>query len=253
MRCEICERTFSRISNLNLHMREQHKDEIDCLKCSFCQRTFVRSFNLKRHYRVIHKLEGKDLKRAMEDKKYTVNRQSYEEARKPVYVLSEQYENISSDEDETTFAMKTDESPRASDHAHSNDWNFLDDVSVSSLEIPSDSFVNELLENTEEDAVDEQTPETEDRLLDSSASDSEMDTDRDVTITKSSVCFVINKVTTTYPDGRTEVSRTSQIIYSEDVDPEDVDFRSVVSEIAEDVAECLRKGNVREMKRNFSV
>lgn len=113
--------------------------------------------------------------------------------------------------------------------------------------------MNELLENTEEDAVDEHTPETEDRLLDSSASNSEMDTDRDVTVTKSSVCFLINKVTTTHPDGRTEVSRTSQIIYSEDVNPEDVDFRSVVGEIAEDVTECLRKGNVREMKEDFSV
>uniref|UniRef100_A0A8W8NWS1 Uncharacterized protein n=1 Tax=Magallana gigas TaxID=29159 RepID=A0A8W8NWS1_MAGGI len=60
------------------------------------------------------------------------------------------------------------------------------------------------------------------------------------------------RLTTTYPDGRTEISRNSQIIYSEDVDPEDVDFRSVVSEIAEDVAECLRKGNVREMKGDFS-
>uniref|UniRef100_K1PJC9 Protein tramtrack, beta isoform n=1 Tax=Magallana gigas TaxID=29159 RepID=K1PJC9_MAGGI len=253
MRCEICGRTFSRISNLNLHIKEQHKDEIDCLKCSFCQRTLVRSFNLKRHYRVIHKLEGKDLKCAMEYKKFTVNYQSYEEARKPVYVLSEQYENISSDEDETIFAMKTEESLNASDHVHSNECNFLDDMSVSSLEIPSDSFVNELLENTEEDAGDEHTPETENCLLDSSASDSEMDTDRDVTVTKSSVCFLINKVTTTHPDGRTEVSRTTQIIYSEDINPEDVDFRSVVSEIAEDVAECLRKGNVREMKGDFSV
>lgn len=114
----------------------------------------------------------------MEDNKFTVNRQSYEEAHKSVYVLSEQYENISSDEDETTFAMKTEKSPRTSDHAHSNEWNFLNDVSVSSLEIPSDNFVNELLENTEEDAVVEHTPETEDGLLDSSASDSEMDTRR---------------------------------------------------------------------------
>lgn len=59
----------------DLHIKEQHKDEIDSLKCSFCQRTFVRSFNLKKHYRVIHKLDGKDLKCAMEYKKFTVNRQ----------------------------------------------------------------------------------------------------------------------------------------------------------------------------------
>lgn len=51
-------------------MKEQHEDELDCLKCSFCQRTFVCSF-----YRVTHKLEGQDLKHAMENKNYTVNRQ----------------------------------------------------------------------------------------------------------------------------------------------------------------------------------
>lgn len=56
-------------------MKEQHEDELDCLKCSFCQRTFVCSFNLKKHYRVTHKLEGQDLKRAVENKNYTVNRQ----------------------------------------------------------------------------------------------------------------------------------------------------------------------------------
>lgn len=142
-------------------MREQHKDEIGCLKYSFCQRTFVRSFNLKRHYRVIHRLGGQ------ENKKYTVNRQSYEEARKSVYVLSEQYENISSDEDENTFALKTEESLWflwASHHVHSNEWNFLDDVSIDFIEIPSDSFVNDILEDTE-DAVDIQPQEAENQWL----------------------------------------------------------------------------------------
>lgn len=38
-------------------------------------------------------------------------------------------------------------------------------MSPSSIEIPSDSFVNELLEDTEEDAVDDQPPEAEDHLM----------------------------------------------------------------------------------------
>lgn len=97
----------------------------------------------------------------MEDKKCTINRQSYKEARKPVYVLSEQYETISSEDDETSFAMQTEESPRASHHAQGNEWNFLDEVSLGSLEIPSGSSVNELLEDTEEDGVDDQPPEVE--------------------------------------------------------------------------------------------
>lgn len=86
-------------------------------------------------------------------------------------------------------------------------------------------FVNELLEDTEEDAVDDQPPEVEDHLSsDSFTQDSEMDTSRDVLVTKSSVCFVINKVTTIYPDGCAETSRNSQIVHCKDVDPEDVDF-----------------------------
>lgn len=89
--------------------------------------------------------------------------------------------------------MQTEKSPRASHHARSNEWNFLDEVSLGSLEIPSDSFVNEPLEDTEEDAVDDQPSEAEDHLIsDFTAQDSEMGTNRDVIVTKSSVCFVIN-------------------------------------------------------------
>lgn len=150
--------------------------------------------------------------------------------------------------------MQTEESPRTIHNAQSNEWNFLDEVSLGSFEILSDSFVNELLEDTEEDTVDDQPLKVKDHLSsDSSAQDGEMDTSSDVIVTKSSICFVINKVTTTYPDGRTEISRNSQIVCSEDVDPEDVVFQSVVSEIAEDVAECVRKRNVRELRGDFSV
>lgn len=50
-----------------------------------------------------------------------------------MYVLSEQYENISSDEDENTFALQTEESLWslwASHHVHSNEWNFLETQSI---------------------------------------------------------------------------------------------------------------------------
>lgn len=78
--------------------------------------------------------------------------------------------------------MQTEESPRTTHHAQSNEWIFLDEVCLDSFEIPSDSFVNELLEDTEEDAVDDQPPEVEDHLS----------CDVLVLVTKSSVCFVIN-------------------------------------------------------------
>lgn len=66
--------------------------------------------------------------------------------------------------------------------------------------------------------------------LKTSDSQSAHDNEMDPLVTKSSVCFVIDKVITIYRDERTEVSRNSQIIYSEEVDSEDVDLRSIVTD-----------------------
>lgn len=81
-------------------------------------------------------------------------------------------------------------------------------------------------------AVDDQPPEGEGRLVSvSSAHDSELDTSRDALVTTSTVCFLIDRVTTSYPDGIAE----------------DYLFRVCRSlrrglakccEIVEDVAEC---------------
>lgn len=65
-------------------MKERHKSDLQCLKCNYCQRTFVRTFNLRRHYRNVHKLDGQELEGAMVKRGSEVNRQRYEEARKPV-------------------------------------------------------------------------------------------------------------------------------------------------------------------------
>lgn len=81
------------------------------------------------------------------------------------------------DEDEIIFVMKIEKFFRIFDYVYSNEWNFLNDVLVSFFEIFLDSFVNEFLENIEEDVVVEYRLEIEDGLFDFFVSDSEMDID----------------------------------------------------------------------------
>lgn len=81
------------------------------------------------------------------------------------------------DEDEIIFVMKIEKFFRIFDYVYSNEWNFLNDVLVSFFEIFLDSFVNEFLENIEEDVVVEYILEIEDGLFDFFVSDSEMDID----------------------------------------------------------------------------
>ncbi|XP_062592270.1 uncharacterized protein LOC134253704 [Saccostrea cucullata] len=192
----------------------------------------------------------------MDRKRYSVKRQSYEEAQKPVYVLSEQYENISSDEEFTTENDR-DEQPK-----QQSELDFLEDISLDSGDIPSDDFVRDLLDaenltRPEEEDIDDEgrseTPESRveyETLSEREESDNEHN---NVTQVKSTICLILNKVTTTFPDGKIEVSRDSQILYSEDIDPENVDFNSVASEVFEEVKEHCREGKTRVIRGDFSM
>ena len=132
--------------------------------------------------------------------------------------------------------------------------------------MPSDAFVNDLLE--ENPTLDEEENTTESQLgaedkttesntdydtVSESESESDIDMNHNVIRTKSTVCLILNKVTTTYPDGKIEVSRNSQILYSEDLKPEEVDFQSVACEVLAEVNEHLHEGNYREMKGDFTL
>jgi hypothetical protein len=84
-------------------------------------------------------------------------------------------------------------------------------------------------------------------------SESDIDVNNNVVRTKSTVCLILNKVMTTYPDGKIEVSRNSEILYSEDLKPEEVDFQSVASEVLEEENDNFREGNIRVMKGDFTL
>ena len=97
MICEICGRLFVSLSNLNQHRREQHDSNLLVFNCDFCQKLFARKYNLRRHLKTVHNCEN------MNHQRRTVCRNSYMESRKPVYVHSDLYDDISSDENEEMF------------------------------------------------------------------------------------------------------------------------------------------------------
>lgn len=70
---------------------------------------------------------------------------------------------------------------------------------------------------------------------------------------RSTICLVLNKTVIRRPDGTEEEIRDSQIVYSKDLNPEDINFRDVASEILREVPKHFEDGNIRIVRGNLSV
>ncbi len=60
--CEYCGKTFTRLFNLNRHIKTAHQDvqspsipHLQKFPCKYCGQTFNRLFSLKRHIKTVHK------------------------------------------------------------------------------------------------------------------------------------------------------------------------------------------------------
>ncbi|XP_062569353.1 centrosome-associated zinc finger protein Cp190-like [Saccostrea cucullata] len=262
MLCETCGQTFSTSSNLHQHTREKHSDHINSLQCSYCQRPFLRRFNLKRHLTSVHKLNCEQLEAAMPSKRRRVELDDFFESRKPVYVHSDLYEDISSDENDETYcdAQETDVTY----------VNYLDDISFAS-ELPEidESLVEDILHNCADftsdrivEMLEDESTDTrevifidEDSQPETSACDSDRDSEhQDTDLTqRSTICLVLYKTVKRNLDGTEEISRDSHIVYSEDLNPDDVDFPNVANEILKEVPKHFEDGHVRIVKGDISV
>lgn len=47
--CDFCGMNFSRMDNLNEHIKRAHLNENDKFTCKYCGRNFDRKFNMNRH------------------------------------------------------------------------------------------------------------------------------------------------------------------------------------------------------------
>ena len=47
--CAFCEMNFSRMDNLNEHVKRAHSNGIDKFTCKYCGRKFDRKFSMNRH------------------------------------------------------------------------------------------------------------------------------------------------------------------------------------------------------------
>ncbi|XP_062586691.1 centrosome-associated zinc finger protein Cp190-like [Saccostrea cucullata] len=222
MLCETCGQTFSTSSNLHQHTKEKHSDHVNSLQCSYCQRPFLRRFNLKRHLTSVHKLNCEQLEAAMPSKRRRVER------------------------DENPGKVAEDKLPEI-------DESLVEDILHNCADFTSDRIV-EMLEDESTDTrevifIDEDSqPET-------SACDSDRDSEhRDTDLTqRSTICLVLHKTVKRNLDGTEEISRDSHIVYSEDLNPDDIDFPNVANEILKEVPKHFEDGHVRIVKGDISV
>ena len=52
--CDVCQKTFKRVENLNRHKKNIHERKTG-VQCKQCKKTFSRADNLKRHQKVCGK------------------------------------------------------------------------------------------------------------------------------------------------------------------------------------------------------
>jgi hypothetical protein len=176
----------------------------------------------------------------MDQKRRRIDRSKYEEMRKPVYVLSDLYDDISSEEEEcrepTDHLIDVDDLVEIS--VGSVDWNFIDDLLGESDSLGpvvtgnADSRKVIVTDHAErEDGNEEETGDEDDEK--SGKEEVEDTGEEDIDSNNNSVstiCLLMRTTTRTNPDGSEEVTRDSHISYSENVNPE-VDIRGVADHI----------------------
>lgn len=83
--------------------------------------------------------------------------------------------------------------------------------------------------------------------------DIDFDENNNCTVFKTTICLIMNRTVRREPSGTEEITRDSQIICSEDVDPKDVDFVSVATHILTKVRKHFTDEhvNVRLVKGNL--
>lgn len=64
-------------------------------------------------------------------------------------------------------------------------------------------------------------------------------------VLKSTVCLVLNKVQRRFPDRMEEVERDTQVIYSEDLNPENINVRDIAKAILDEIPRLLEANRVR--------
>jgi hypothetical protein len=215
----------------------------------------------------------------MDQKRRRIDRSKYEEMKKPVYVLSDLYDDISSEEEEyrepTEHLLDDDDLEEIS--VGSVDWNFIDNILGESDSPPpvmaenadsrgvivagraerEDGGGGEVGDEDDDDVSGREkvgdTDEEDTRSVIICDTDSSSDESDNITrINKSTICLILNKSQRFYPNGMEEVERETQVIYSEDIDPDQINARDIADEILEEVPRHFAAGRVRIVRGNFS-
>ncbi|XP_062598693.1 uncharacterized protein LOC134260127 [Saccostrea cucullata] len=165
----------------------------------------------------------------MDQKRRKVERERYEETKKPVYVLSHLYEDISSDEEglsePVNQLIESDDLEEIS--VNSMDFDFIDELLGESDSISDERIVisedgNDYMDIRQVIVCDDTNSDRDnDSIM------TETDDNNNRAVTKTTICLAMNRTVRRDPCRTEEITRDSQIVYSEDVNPKDIDFESV--------------------------
>jgi hypothetical protein len=203
-----------------------------------------------------------DAKREIEkSKKMEMTRDSVKESQKPVYVMSdlysdisseeEQYEDVSSDEEEFQEMIVHDPIPEDRVDLLSISSSVMEDLM---REEPTVSM-DDILCGDRSGDVGGQEPAMDDYQDGNSlptAEDSDVGTEENDGVSETTmVSLTMFKTETVRPDGTSEVVRNTVIAHSSNVDPNNLNFADIAMEIIREVPYHFHHRNVRVVNSNM--
>ena len=236
--CEHCGLLLKSRKSYNQHRNSKHHTKVTVLKCGFCQRPFGKSFNLRRHIRNIHSSDN-----FTDFTTGTMSREQLDEGQKPVYVtmLSEEYEDISSESDEelqnTGNDVKTDDAKPSTSKDTEN--------MGGQLQIVESARTSQLREDRDNNNDNHEEEPSCSGTQNDGPSGASARTRGRVEVT-STINVLMQRRTVVYPDGFVDVSRSTNFTFSEDIDPTRVDcedlLRDILSEMPLHFQNARREG-----------
>lgn len=267
MICETCGLLFRNRKTLHQHIKEIHSERVNIYKCDFCGRPFSRKFNLKKHLKAAH---GTDTNAMSSSKQLT--RDKLKENQKAVYVPL--YEDISSDEEmmEPERNCNLIYAPEVEDISsdeevfnNPDDDETLDLLSLNSEMMDSmlndnefhEDFVDDILKEAafEEETIHEDSAPSENGEV---APEEENEPDRGspaqtTTCITHSITLSLTRTTTVMPNGNTEVERRTNVCFSENIIPGDLDMEALIRDILSEIPLHFQAQRHRQCHGTYSV
>ena len=268
--CEQCGNSYKQKRNLSRHISEQHSKVKDTFICKLCNKEFARKYQLQRHYARYHKLDEAIVEFTMDSaERNQVPDRPY------VTVKSDMYEDITSDEDDADFGnldvdqllceIQKDMSDEKLQELNTfvddilKDWNAGGNNTVDNNN-NTDQMQSAQPVNCDDNnyvidvpVTSSQCEDHEDTIVYSDISDTELSDEEILDTQTTTVVFTMQRKTYNYKDGNSCTERNLDISYSENINPNRVNYSGLVEDIFNEVPIHLHQLQDRHMHGNYEV